>query len=105
VNPKSAPAALEIMHGGSSALPGEPQRIERGHGSGNALSGIGRGAESIMRVQAVAATTIAPINAIARLQPSAGLHCEEERVPRTKKGRAQCQEGDLSNKEGDGAGN
>jgi hypothetical protein len=38
---------LEIAHGGSSALPGQPrQRIKRYHGSGNALSGIGRGAES-----------------------------------------------------------
>jgi hypothetical protein len=73
-NPKSAPAALEITHGGSSALPGQPrQRIKRDHGSGNALSGIGRGTESIMRIQAVAATTIAPINAIACLQPSVGI--------------------------------
>ena len=71
---KSAPDALEITHGGSSALPGQPrQRIKRHHGSGNALSGIGREAESIMRAQAVAATTIAPINAIACLQPSAGM--------------------------------
>src|SRR5262245_45428610 len=118
---KSAPDALEITHGGSSALPGQPrQRIKRHHGSGNALSGIGRGAESIMRAQAVSAMTIAPINAIACLQPSAGMpmkaecgiisrdggrHCEEERDPCANRGRAQRHEGDLSSNEGDGASN
>jgi hypothetical protein len=52
---KMAPAVLAITHGGSSALPGQPrQRINRDHGGGNALSGIGRGTENTMRVQAVA---------------------------------------------------
>jgi hypothetical protein len=41
--------------------------------SGNALSGVGRGAEGIMRAQAVAATTIAPVIAIACLQLPAGM--------------------------------
>jgi hypothetical protein len=38
-----------------------------------ASSGVGRGAESTMRVQAVAATTIAPITAMACCQPSADM--------------------------------
>src|SRR5262245_63660634 len=47
---KSAPDALEITHGGSSALPGQPrQRIKRHHGSGNALSGIGAGQKASCR--------------------------------------------------------
>jgi|SRR5262245_56576951 len=41
---------LEITHGGSSALPGQPrQRIKRHHGSGNALSGIGAGQKASCR--------------------------------------------------------
>src|SRR5262249_37169299 len=38
-----------------------------------ALSGVGRGAESTMRAQAVAATTIAPITAMACCQPPADM--------------------------------
>ena len=73
-DPRSAPTAIEIGNGGSSALPGRRrQGIRRYHAGGNALSGVGRGAESIMRAQAVAATTIAPAIAIACFQLSAGM--------------------------------
>ncbi len=72
-DPKSAPTAIEIANGGSSALLGQRrQRIRRYHAGGNALSGVGRGAASAMRAQAVAATMIAPATAIACRQPSAG---------------------------------
>ena len=43
------------------------------HAGGNALSGVGHGAESTMRAQAVAATAIAPITAITCRQPSADM--------------------------------
>jgi len=55
--------AIEIANGRSSLLPRRRrQRIRR---CGNALSGVERGAESIIRAEAVAATTIAPVTAIA----------------------------------------
>ena len=58
--------AIEIANGRSSALPRRRrQRIRRYHAGGNALSGVERGAESIIRAQAVAATTLAPVIAIA----------------------------------------
>ena len=64
---------VEIANRGSSALPGRRrQRIGRCHAGGNALSGTGR-AESAMRAQAVAATTIAPVTATACRQPSADM--------------------------------
>jgi hypothetical protein len=67
-----------------------------------------------MRAQAVAATTIAPVIAIACLQLPAGTgmisrngsrHCEEERDHCANKGRPQRHEGDLFKDEGDAAGN
>jgi hypothetical protein len=73
--------AIEIANGRSSALPRRRrQRIRRYHAGGNALSGVERGAESIMRAQAVAATTIAPVIAIACLQPLAGMPMCARRV-------------------------
>jgi hypothetical protein len=71
------------------------------------LSGVERGTESIMRAQAVAATTIAPVTAIACgiISRDGGRHREEERDHCANKGRAQRHEGDLPNNEGDAAGN
>ncbi len=72
-DPKSAQTAIEIANDGSSALLGQRrQRIRRYHVGGNALSGVGRGAASAIRAQAVAATMIAPATAIACRQSSAG---------------------------------
>jgi hypothetical protein len=70
----SSTTTLETTNGEGSALIGQRRQLmRRCHAGGNALSGVGRGAESTMRAQAVAAMTIAPITAIACRQPSAGM--------------------------------
>jgi hypothetical protein len=80
-DPKSAQTAIEIANGGSSALLGQRrQRIRRYHAGGNALSGVGRGAASAIRAQAVDATMIAPATAIACRQSSAGTPSARGRV-------------------------
>jgi hypothetical protein len=65
---------LETTNGEDSALIGQPRQLmRRCHAGGNALSGVGRGAESTMRAQAVAATMIAPATATVSRQPSADM--------------------------------
>ena len=72
--PAPPTTTLETTNGEGSALIGQRRQLmRRCHAGGNALSGVGRGAESTMRAQAVAATMIAPATATAGRQPSAGM--------------------------------
>ena len=72
--PAPSTTTLETTNGEGSALIGQRRQLmRRCHAGGNALSGVGRGAESTMRAQAVAATMIAPATATAGRQPSAGM--------------------------------
>jgi hypothetical protein len=72
--PAPSTTTLETTNGEGSALIGQRRQLmRRCHAGGNALSGVGRGAESTMRSQAVTATMIAPATATACRQPSAGM--------------------------------
>jgi hypothetical protein len=72
--PAPSTTTLETTNGEGSALIGQRRQLmRRCHAGGNALSGVGHGAESTMRAQAVAATAIAPITAITCRQPSADM--------------------------------
>jgi hypothetical protein len=97
------------------------QLMRRCHAGGSALSGVGRGAESTMRAQAVAghddrahnchglSPTVGGYADVCEaergmISRDGGRHYKEERDHCANKGRAQRREGDLPNNEGDAAG-